>query len=542
MSQRLCLKPGKKKKIKSIIDLLMKTFLINAKAWLGKNNFMEAIGFDSSTGEIFFLGSNHDAKEIKNKSDEVVDVKKRLVIPAFTDGHCHFIKGALVNSQLNLRTAKTKADFENGIKKYKRDKKKGWIYGGYFSDTNFKEDILLNSRILDEICEDVPLVISKFDMHSAFANTKAFELSGILEKENDFTPEELIKDKNGPTGELKERAMNFVTNHIPAASIKERTDIALQQLAKLHSLGIVAFSDITLAEDLEIYKQIIKQEKLLLRIDARLPFTEFENIEKYKIEFDKLTNNIKFKSFKAFYDGSLSSKTAYMHENYKNTDHNGIRTEYVNSGEFFEAAFEIDKAGFQASVHAIGDKAVTELLDFNEELILKNGRRDRRFRIEHAQHIREKDFQRFKVLNVIASVQPSHLFSDAKTSSEILEDHIMEHNYKKLFDIGARVCFGTDFPVVSESPFETIYYAMTRKAEAFEEGFVPENRIALTDCLEAYTIENAYATYDEKLRGNLEVGKLADIAVLENNIFEMRPEEILNAKVSMTYFNGERVF
>ena len=520
----------------------MKTLLMNSKAWLGKNTFTEAIGLDSSTGKIIFLGSDHDANEFKNEYNEVIDLKKKLVIPAFTDGHCHFIKGALVNSQLNLRDAKTKADFENGIKKYMKYKKSGWIYGGYFSDSNFKEAIPLNLKFLDEICDDVPIIISKFDMHSAFANSKAIEMSGIMDKENDFTLDELVKNNDGPTGELKERAMNFVTNNIPPASIKERTDIAQQQLAKLHSQGITAISDITLVEDLEIYKEMIKQNKLLLRIDARLPFTEFENIEKYKNEFDNLTESIKFNSFKAFYDGSLSSKTAYMHENYKNSNYNGIRTEYVNSGVFFNAAVEIDKAGFQASVHAIGDKAVTELLDLNEELILKNGNRDRRFRIEHAQHIRKRDFQRFKDLNVIASVQPSHLFSDAKTSTQILEDHTLEHNYKKFFDIGARVCFGTDFPVVSENPFETIYYAMTRKAEGFEEGFVPENRIALTDCLEAYTIENAYATYDEKLRGNLEVGKLADIAVLENNIFEMSPEDIRNAKVSMTYFNGERVF
>jgi len=520
----------------------MKTLLTNAKVWLGKNNFAEAIGFNSFKGKIFFLGSDHEANQIKDEFDEVIDLNKKTVIPAFTDGHCHFIKGALVNSQLNLRTAKTKADFENGIKKYKSDNKNGWIYGGYFSNANFKEDILLNSRTLDEICDDVPIIISKFDMHSAFANTKAIEQSGILNKQNDFTPEEFIKDKNGLTGELKERAMNFVTNSIPPASVKERTGIALKQLAKLHSLGIAAISDITLVEDLEIYKDMIKQNKLLLRIDARLPFTEFENIGKYKDEFEKLTKNIKFNSFKAFYDGSLSSKTAYMYENYKNTNQNGIRTEYVKSGEFIKAAFEIDKTGFQASVHAIGDKAVADLLDLNEELILKNGHRDRRFRIEHAQHIQEKDLQRFKDLNVIASVQPSHLFSDAKTSSEILENPTLEHNYKKLFDIGARVCFGTDFPVVSESPFETIYYAMTRKTKDFEEGFVTENRITLTDCLEAYTIENAYATYDEKERGNLEVGKLADIAVLENNIFEMSPEEIINAKVSMTYFNGERIF
>ncbi|MEO6695587.1 MAG: amidohydrolase family protein, partial [Ignavibacteria bacterium] len=288
--------------------------------------------------------------------------------------------------------------------------------------------------------------------------------------------------------------------------------------------------------------EMLKKNKLFLRIDSRLPFSEFANISKYKTEFEKLTDKIKFNSLKAFYDGSLSSKTAYMNENYKNSNHNGIRTEYVNSGEFIKAIFEIDKAGFQSSVHAIGDKAVSELLDLNRELINKNGKRDRRFRIEHAQHINEKDFKRFKDLNVIASVQPSHLFSDAKTSLEILQDPALEHNYKRLIDTGARVCFGTDFPVVSENPFETIYYAMTRNAGGFDNGFFPENRIPLSDCLESYTMQNAYATFEEEIRGNLEVGKFADIAILENDIFEMSPKDILNEKVIMTYFNGARVF
>ena len=315
-----------------------------------------------------------------------------------------------------------------------------------------------------------------------------------------------------------------------------------EQMRKLHSQGITSISDITLAEDLEVYKELIRQNKLNLRVDARLPFREFYNLKKYREEFSKLSGNIKFQSLKAFYDGSLSSRTALMHSNYKNTDHNGIKTEFVNSGEFEKMAFEIDKTGLQMSVHAIGDKAVTELLDLNEELIRKNGSRDRRFRIEHAQHIRENDFIRFKDLKVIASVQPSHLFSDAKTASEILDDYSTEHNYKKLFDIGAKVCFGTDFPIVGESPFETIYYAMTRKVQGFENGFVTENNISLNDCLEAYTINNDYATYDEKERGSLVAGKAADIIVLEDDLFEMTGDEIKNAKVCETYYEGKKVF
>lgn len=520
----------------------MKTLFINSKVWTGKNSFTDSVGFDSESGKILFVGNKHESDKIKDDYSEIIDLKKKLVLPAFTDGHCHFIEGALVNSQLNLRNAGTKNDFTEGIRNYKADKQSPWIYGGYFSESAFKEKIPLGKDFLDEICSDVPVIISRFDLHSAFANSKALEVSGILSRQSDFTEEEIVTINNIPTGELKERASDFILDNIPNASLYERTEIVLKQISTLHSLGIAAISDITLKDDLEIYKELISKNKLLLRVDSRLPFKEYKNIGKYRKEFEYITDNIKFNSLKAFYDGSLSSKTGYMHSDYKNTNQNGIRTEYVNSGEFLKDAFEIDKAGYQMSVHAIGDKSVTELLDLNTELNNINGKRDRRFRIEHAQHIQKSDFRRFKDLDIIASVQPSHLFSDAKTSSEILTDYSTEHNYKKLFDVGARVCFGTDFPVVGESPFETIHFAITRKAEGFPDGFMIENRIPLADCLNSYTIENAYATYDESERGNLQIGKAADITVLENDLFTIPENEIINAKVSMTYFNGKRVF
>lgn len=521
----------------------MKTLLTNGKVWLGKNSFTDSIGFDSLTGKIIFTGNSRESKYAQREFHEVIDLKKKLVLPAFTDGHCHFIEGAFVSSQLNLRNAQTENDFIAGIKNYKKLNGDKWIYGGYFSDANFLEDINLNKTFLDEIYADVPVIISKFDMHSAFANSKALAISGILNRQDDFTAEEIVRDEqNKITGELKERALNFVMDKIPFASLKERTEAAYLQMQKLHSLGITAISDITLTEDLKIYKNLIEENKLQLRVDSRLPFTELYNLRKYQSEFSGISDLIKFNSLKAFYDGSLSSRTALMHSNYKNADHNGIKTEFVNSGEFEKLAFEIDEAGFQMSVHAIGDKAVTELLDLNEQLIKKSGHRDRRFRVEHAQHIRENDFHRFKELNVIASVQPTHLFSDAKTAKEILDDFILEHNYKKLFDIGAQVCFGTDFPVVGESPFETIYYAMTRKVNGFENGFVTENNIPLVDCLEAYTINNAYATYDEKERGSLEFGKIADLVIMESDLFEMTGDEIIDAKVYETYFGGVKVF
>lgn len=518
----------------------MKTLLTNSRIFVKSNQFADAVGFDSSTGLITFAGSGKQAKAIVKDYDEVVDLAGRLVIPAFTEGHCHFIEGSFVNSQLDLRDASCREDFVDAIVKYKTLGRK-WIFGGYFTDANITDGYRPTVDFLDEICPDVPVIISRFDIHSAFANTLAMKISGLLDNQKTFTADEIIIQNGKLTGELKERAHNFVMDKIPPAAFAERLEVVLKQMNRLHSLGIISISDITLIPDLEIYKALFESGKFKLRVDARLRFEELGNLESIRNDFAQFHPQIKFDSLKAFYDGSLSSKTSYMHDKFKHENHNGIKTEFVNSGDFERYAFEIDKAGVQMSIHAIGDKAVTDLLDLAEELNKRNGKRDRRLRIEHAQHIQPRDFRRFAELDVIASVQPTHLYSDAKTATELLTDDSLEHNYPELLKYGAKLCLGTDFPVVGESPFETIYFALTRKAKGFDSGFHPEYNMALDECLDAYTSANAYATFEENTRGTLEPGMLADIAVIDGDLFEMNPDEIRNANVYSTYFGGEKI-
>ncbi len=519
----------------------MKTLLYNGKVYLPGGIFADSVGFDSASGKILHTGSYDELKASAGQFDDEVDVDRRLVIPAFAEGHCHFIEGSYVNSQLDLRNAACKDDFVTAIREYmKLDR--AWIFGGYFTDANLTDGFLPDIDFLDEICGDVPVIISRFDIHSAFANSAALKIAGISVEQQRFSPEEVVLKNGRLTGELKERARDFVIEFIPQPAFSERLDVAVKQMKKLHSLGIVAISDITLLPDLEIYSAMLERYLLKLRVDARLRFTEFHKLGEIRNDFSGYYPLIKFESLKAFYDGSLSSMTSYMHDSFKGEPGNGMVTDFVESGDFEKYALEIDRAGIQLSVHAIGDRAVTELLDLAEKLNTQNGLRDRRFRIEHAQHIRQSDFKRFADLNVIASVQPSHLYSDAATAFKILNDDSIEHNYPELFKYGARVCLGTDFPVVSESPFETIYFAMTRKANGFERGFHPEYCFNLRQCIDAYTIENAFATFQESDQGTLEPGMLADIAVIDGDMFEMNEEQIRNAEVYATYFGGECVW
>lgn len=519
----------------------MKTLFTNAKVWLGKNYFADAVGFDSIDGNIDFVGKTVEAEQKQSDYDEVIDLKNKLVLPAFTDGHCHLVNGALESGELNLRNAETKSDFVNTIKEYKQ---KGtlWIYGGHFSETHFKEEIKLNKFFLDGICSDVPVLITRFDNHSGFANSKALELSGIESIKNNFIKGEIILDEHGKlTGELKEGAFYYVSDKIPNKTVQEKSSLVLDKIKKLHSFGIVSVSDITQPEDLDVYEELLKRNELRLKIYSILPFTEFKNIENHKKRFADFYSYIRFRCFKAYYDGALSSETALFWDNYKGKDHKGLKTDFVMSGDFKKLGVEIDKAGYQMAVHAIGDKAVSELLEFDKFLTEQNGVRKRRFRIEHAQHIRECDFKKFFDQKIIASVQPTHLYIDIKSAREKIKNIHTTHNYGQLIDRGVKVCFGTDFPIVDENPFETICFAMTRKTDNTGEEFFSENKIELVNCLEAYTINNAYAVFQDNVRGDVRIGKAADLIVLDD-LFEMSPDEIRNAKVDMTYMNGVRVY
>ncbi len=446
----------------------------------------------------------------------------------------------MVNRELNLRGVKTRKEFEEKIKEYSAEKH-GWIQGGYFTEGDFKEDFKIDRDFLDKICPDKPLFISRFDIHSAILNSKAIEESGLESKADEFGTDNVVKDEKGRlTGEVKESARLYILSVIPQMSTEEIGNALKEQIEKLHRYGITAVSDITLPEDLDAFEFLLKKEELKLFIDSRLPFNEVANIKGCRERFIAYNDRIKFLSLKAFYDGSLTSETAYFHDNYKSRTHNGSRTDFVESGEFFEFAELIDLAGYRMSVHAIGDKAVTELLDLNKRLIDSYGVKDRRFRIEHSQHTRLSDIGKFKEYNVIASVQPWHLFSDAKSATDKLQHPEETHNYKLMIDKGVTVCFGTDFPVVGENPLENIYYAMTRKTEQMDGSFYPEYNLPLVDCLTCYTINNAYASGLENITGSIRVGKKADIIVLDD-LFELDPGDVKNTTVDMTFMEGKRL-
>lgn len=512
------------------------TLYINGKVWQPDGSFNEAFGI--SEGHFDFVGSNEEAGELKASYKNVTDLGGKLILPGLIDGHLHLVNGSLMRKRLNASYVTGIDSLKKTILKYNSPEKE-WIIGGNL-DINFILPRDITGNFVDAIYFDKPLFITNYDKHSAIANTKALQATGILDKLSEFAADEVILDKSGiPTGLIKEKALNHIFENLPPASLDERVNAVSEFIELLHSYGITTVTDITLVEDLEVYRRLYELGKLNIRINSYLPFEEFKNLNKH-LEYTKDISKDYFSisGFKAFWDGALGSETALFSSSYEGKGHNGYRTELVTSGRIYDIAEDIGNAGLQMIIHAIGDKAVSEVLDMYGSLYKK----DTRHRIEHAQHLQENDFERFKRFDVIASVQPLHLKYDAKTVKEKLPAELVNktHNYKHLIDNGAIVNFGTDFPIVEVDPFENIRLAVTRKTK--DGVFTPQLCISLHDCIKGYTINNAYSNFNENAIGSIEKGKAADFVVMQDDLFEMDADNIGNARVNKTFLGGLEVY
>lgn len=519
----------------------MKVLLKNGKIRVRKGIFADTLGFDTSSGNIIFVGSYLNVNQ--KSYPEIIDLEGKLTLPAFYDGHCHLMKGAKMNAELDLRDASTRDEFQKRIVEYKlRLKPKEWIVGGYFSESNFEEPFIVDRNFIDMICPDVPVALSRTDLHSVVLNSMAIKLTGIESMRDSFKKEELIYlDDRTFSGECKERAMYYVFDCFPVKSDRELCQILNNEIEKLFSYGIGSVTDMSLSEDLKVYEQYFQTYNTSFRINSILPFDYLEKRDEYVAIFKDYSNNINFRAFKAFYDGSLSSMTALFYDKYKDSDFSGIKNEFVETGKFEKYLLAIDKAGFQVAIHCIGDKAVGEVLSYYEMLEKMNGIKDRRFRIEHAQHIALQDISRFAGKNIIISAQPAHLSFDAPTARTLLNDFSGTHIYKHLISSGIRIALGTDFPVVKENPFENIFYAVTRKTKDFPNGFLSEYAFTLDEAIDSYTYQNAYANFEEGQRGTLEVGKVADLIVLEKDLYNMPEDELRENHVNMLFLSGRRI-
>ncbi len=533
----------------SIEGQQMKTAFINGKIYTVNDNQPLAESVIIENNKIIFVGSNKDANKIIDDQTSVIDLKGKLMLPGFIDNHVHFITGGFYLLGIDLRLANTTSEFKQILKDYAEKHPGKWITGGYWDHEKWEIKDLPTKEMIDEVIKDQPVFVDRLDGHMGVANSFALKLAGITKDTESPDGGLIVKDpKTGePTGVLKDNAMYLITKHIPEPTAEENYEALLAALEEAKKLGITSVQDITYKDALDAFEKAKAEGKLTCRIFTRWPIADYQHLVKNNIKIGYGDDLIRMGSLKAFADGSLGSSTAWFFERYdQDTMTTGLPMDIITDGSMEKWCSDADKNGLQLSVHAIGDRANSYMLDLFEKIKKENPNWDRRFRLEHAQHVKFEDIPRFKEIGVIPSVQPYHCIDDGVWAEKRIGPERIKYTYpfKSFLDAGVKMCFGTDWYVAPLNPLLGLYAAVTRRTldEKNPNGWVPEQKISIEDAIKCYTINSSYASFEENIKGSIEVGKLADLIVLSDDILTIDPVKIKDAQVEMTVFNGKIIY
>jgi len=525
--------------------------LVNGKIWTVDPGRPWAEAVAVRDHRILAVGSTSDIKKTAGRTTEIIDLENAFVLPGFIDSHVHFINGGQSLMNVQLREARSKEEFIRRIAAKAGELPKGeWILNGEWDHTQFDPVELPRRDWIDAVTPDHPVCVDRLDGHMILANSLALKLGGVTRTTPVPAGGEIVKDPvtGEPTGILKDAAMDLVYRRIPDPTPAQTLRAAEAAMAYAAERGVTSVHDVSGEAGFDIYQDLLKNRRLTTRISFFVPITEADLVLRMKLRASFGNDMLTFAGLKGFSDGSLGSATAYFFEAY--TD-NPMTKGLLNAQMFPEGLMEkrvlaADKGGLQVAIHAIGDRANAVVLDIFEKAERENGERDRRFRIEHAQHLRPADIVRFGKLKVIASVQPYHLIDDGRWAEKKIGPERAKNTYpfKSFLDNGVTLACGSDWPVAPMDPIMGLYAAVTRRTldEKNPGGWVPEQKIALEEAIKGYTTNGAFAQFAEKVKGSIEPGKLADFVVLDRNLFAVKPEEIRDARVVMTIVNGEIVY
>jgi predicted amidohydrolase YtcJ len=476
-------------------------------------------------------------------------------VPGFYDSHVHLLGSGLRLSEVALKDAPDEAEFGRRLQEFDRKLPRDrWLLGGEWDHDRALAGKLPTAELIDKYVPDRPVFLRRYDGHMGVVNSRVLKMAGITEQTADPAGG-VIYRKPGtkePTGLLRDNAMGLVDHLVPAPSEAAIAEAVQKALIEARQVGVTSVQDMdgsgaaTRATLFRIYQAMAHSGRLTLRIDLRWPLAAWESLARLGVREGFGDDWVKIGGVKGFVDGSLGSSTAKMYQPFLNEPGStGVFvTPLDHLREFILAA---DRAGLSVACHAIGDRANAELLDIFAEVAKKNGPRDRRFRIEHAQHLRPEDYGRFHELGVIASMQPYHAVDDGRWAEGRIGAKRCASSYafRSLLDAGARLAFGSDWSVAPLSPILGIDAAVNRRTldGKHPKGWFPEQRITVAESIEAYTLTSAYAAFQEKDRGSLERGKLADLVVLSRDILaEAERDHIAETDVVMTVVGGRVVY
>jgi hypothetical protein len=512
-----------------------------------------------ANGRILAVGSDEEIRTYQGPNTAVIDLKGRLAVPGLADSHVHFIDGGFQLLSVDLKDARSEEEFVGRIAAKARTLSPGrWLQGGDWDEEAWPSEKLPNRWLIDPATPHTPVFLSRYDGHAVLVNSLALNLAGITKNTTDPAGGVIVHDPRSgePTGILKDEAQDLVLKVIPRPTESEMGEALRTALKEAARVGLTSVHDITVDTDswngnftgeIQLLRRAELEGWLTCRIYAITPIAQWEKLAEAGISHDMGSNFLKLGAVKAFADGSLGSRTAWMFKPYDDDPGNsGLAMPLMAPpSKMEELARQADKTGIQLCTHAIGDRAVSAILNIYERL---GGDHPavHRFRVEHAQHVQPEDFTRFGKLGIVASMQPYHAIDDGRWAEKRIGHERAQSSYawRSMLDAGAVLAFGSDWPVAPLDPLLGIYAAVARATLDGRNpgGWFPEQRLTVEEALRAYTWGSAYASFQEKVQGTISPGMLADVVVLSEDLFRVPPEKIKDARVEITIVGGRVVY
>ncbi|QUD90462.1 amidohydrolase [Phenylobacterium montanum] len=531
--------------------------LTGGKVWTENPAQPEAQAIAIAGDKVLLVGGDAAVKALVGPGTQVIDLKGRRVTPGFNDAHVHFIDGGDGLASVQLGDANSQAEFRARVAAFAKTLPKGaWLRNGNWDHQRWSPAELPTHRLIDDVTPDNPALLWRLDGHMVLVNALAMKLAGIDRSTKDPPGGEIVRDAKGePTGVLKDAATDLVERVMPALTPKEMDAALTAAMAEAAKNGVTSVQNLANSstdkrepQDFREFEKFDRAGKLTVRIYTAGRLQDWKDLAGTGISGPFGDAMLRLGDVKGFADGALGSTTAWMNQPFVgHPGYSGIASsELVDPDRMYANMKGADQAGLQLAVHAIGDKANHEILDLYERLQREDGPADRRLRIEHAQHLDPADIPRFARLHVIASMQPYHAIDDGRWAETILGPERIKTSYawRSLLDAGAVLAFGSDWAVAPLEPLMGVYAATTRRTLDGKTpgGWVPEQRISVAEAVHAYTVGSAYAEFQEKVKGSLEPGKLADLVVLSDDIFKIPPEQIAKTRVDLTIVGGKIVY
>ncbi|MEX2154584.1 MAG: amidohydrolase [Gemmatimonadaceae bacterium] len=520
--------------------------VVNARVWTGDEErpWADAVAV---TGErITAVGSSAEIRKLARPQTRIIDAQGAMLVPGFNDAHVHFLDGGFGLTSVQLRDAKTREEFVRRIKAHAATLPPGaWMLEGNWDHQNWGGE-LPRKNWIDSVTPNTPVLLQRLDGHMSLANSAALRAAGVTRETPEVAGGEIVRDdQRDPTGILKDNAASLVRRVVPDP-LPAQEDAALDAaMTYVAERGVTSVHNMGTWNHLTVFDRAHKAGRLRTRIYAAVPLATWEPLRDHLATRGPGDNWLRIGALKGFVDGSLGSHTALMLAPFSDTPND--RGLFVTPPDSLYAwAKGADAAGLHVIIHAIGDRANRELLDIYERVQKENGPRDRRFRIEHAQHLAPPEIPRFARLGVIASMQPYHAIDDGRWADKFIGPERAKGTYafRSLIDAKARLAFGSDWFVAPPTPLEGIYAAVTRRTldEARPAGWVPEQKITVEDALRAYTTGSAYAEYMDAEKGMVARGMLADMVLIDRDLTRIAPETIRDARIMLTIVGGRVVY